>query len=68
MSNFQCGKCGAMCYDTHHGYITGCQHHPPDRRPTREESDRIKATFGWLNSNAVRKYRIKSTIDGSDLT
>jgi hypothetical protein len=30
MSNFQCEKCGTICYDTPRGYITGCEHYPAD--------------------------------------
>jgi hypothetical protein len=30
MSNFKCEKCGTVCYDTHNGYITGCEHYPAD--------------------------------------
>jgi len=30
MSNFQCEKCGTVCYDTPNGYITGCEHYPAD--------------------------------------
>lgn len=30
MSNFSCEKCGATCSDTKQGYITGCEHYPPD--------------------------------------
>jgi len=30
MSNFQCETCGTICYDTPNGYITGCEHYPPD--------------------------------------
>ena len=30
MSNFECEWCGSICYDTEHGYITGCSHYPPD--------------------------------------
>ena len=30
MSNFQCEKCGTICYDTPNGYITGCEHYPAD--------------------------------------
>ena len=30
MSNFQCEKCGTVCYDTPSGYVTGCEHYPVD--------------------------------------
>ena len=30
MSNFICEHCGALCYDTPEGYISGCEHYPPD--------------------------------------
>ena len=32
MSSFNCEHCNAQCVDTEFGYITGCQHHPPDQR------------------------------------
>lgn len=32
MSNFKCDKCGAPCSDTPEGYVTGCEHYPPDAR------------------------------------
>lgn len=30
MSNFFCEACGAYCEDTPRGYVTGCEHYPPD--------------------------------------
>lgn len=30
MSTFSCEKCKKICYDTNRGYITGCEHYPPD--------------------------------------
>ena len=30
MSNFACDKCGVTCQDTPRGYITGCEHYPPN--------------------------------------
>ena len=30
MSNFNCEYCGAICSDSDYGYITGCEHYPPD--------------------------------------
>ncbi len=67
MSNFRCEKCGAMCHDTPAGYISGCAHYPPDRRPTPEEAAMLKSVYGWLMKDAVRKYRIYDTIDGSEI-
>jgi hypothetical protein len=32
MSNFTCEACGATCWDTAEGYITGCNHYPPEPR------------------------------------
>jgi len=34
MSNFICEKCGVYCMDTPRGYVSGCEHYPPDA-PTR---------------------------------
>ena len=31
MSNFKCEHCGAICYDTPDGYITGCEHYPIEK-------------------------------------
>lgn len=39
MSNFQCEKCGTICYDTPNGYITGCEHYPADLK--HNETERI---------------------------
>lgn len=47
MSNFACEKCGAICHDSEHGYVTGCEHYPPDiqvfcydcHKPIRAEDD-----------------------------
>lgn len=39
MSNFQCEKCGTICYDTPSGYITGCEHYPADLQFVKEKSD-----------------------------
>lgn len=33
MSNFFCDKCGAICQDSDRGYISGCEHYPPDIKP-----------------------------------
>lgn len=33
MSSFYCEKCGALCADSEHGYISGCEHYPPDVEP-----------------------------------
>lgn len=43
MSNFQCEKCGAICYDTPNGYITGCEHYPVNKikRPTRIKESQV---------------------------
>tara|TARA_R110002051_G_C8434973_1_gene454050 strand:+ start:94 stop:387 length:294 start_codon:yes stop_codon:yes gene_type:complete len=45
MSNFQCEKCGTVCYDTPNGYITGCEHYPADIRyidvPKYHEGKRV---------------------------
>ena len=30
MSSFYCEKCNALCSDTRNGYVTGCEHHPPN--------------------------------------
>jgi hypothetical protein len=30
MSSFNCPKCGQACVDTEGGYVTGCEHYPPD--------------------------------------
>ena len=30
MNSFACKYCGAQCHYTRRGYITGCEHYPPD--------------------------------------
>jgi hypothetical protein len=35
MSNFACEYCGAICKDIDRGYISGCEHYPPDVKPLR---------------------------------
>jgi hypothetical protein len=30
MSSHQCPHCEALCIDTEMGYISGCEHYPPD--------------------------------------
>ena len=30
MSSCNCETCGTMLTDTEFGYVTGCEHHPPD--------------------------------------
>lgn len=57
MSNFACDKCGCVCGDTTAGYITGCQHYPPDAPGTAdykacEDCGLISAgvaTFGYYD-------------------
>ena len=41
VANFICEKCGAYCWDTPRGYITGCEHHPPDARFTTAEMEAL---------------------------
>lgn len=33
MSDFNCERCGVVCFDTQIGYISGCIHYPPDNIP-----------------------------------
>jgi hypothetical protein len=42
MSSFACDQCGAFCWDTDRGYITGCEHYPPDVVPTDAEMSEIE--------------------------
>lgn len=30
MSNFKCEKCGAEIIDSEVGYVSGCEHYPPE--------------------------------------
>lgn len=48
MSNFQCEKCGTICYDTPKGYVTGCQHYPADWVLLTELKEHIKG-YGLLS-------------------
>jgi len=43
MSNFQCEKCGTVCYDVgNRGYVTGCDHYPADWTLIKEHKGRIQ--------------------------
>lgn len=67
MSNFQCGKCGAMCYDTPHGYITGCKHYPPDCMPSDDDKN-TKSRWAGLKSNTSEPYRFPgNTVTGDEV-
>jgi len=39
MSSFYCEKCGRMCGDTDHGYVSGCIHYRPDNCPDCHSRD-----------------------------
>ena len=32
MSNFNCEICGKEQIDSDHGFVSGCQHHPPEHK------------------------------------
>ncbi len=47
MSNFICEKCGKPCFDSPLGYVTGCEHYPPDMQrlpPDMETMQQEKIT------------------------
>lgn len=50
MSNFACEKCGAICYDTPVGYVTGCEHYPADIKD--QERVELYATMTTLTPNS----------------
>jgi len=41
MSSFACDKCGEICSDTGGGYITGCEHYPPDNKTQEDKMDKM---------------------------
>jgi len=41
MSNFNCEKCGAICSDGPKGYVTGCEHYPPDIKKHKYTAENI---------------------------
>jgi hypothetical protein len=43
MSSFYCEKCGAPCIDTERGYVSGCEHYPPDVAPAEPAMTRREA-------------------------
>ena len=44
MSNFYCDVCGAHCYDTPNGYMTGCEHYPADLKYIEVPTNCISST------------------------
>lgn len=56
MSNFYCEKCGIAIIDSPHGYVTGCEHYPPDVEPTHD-----------LGSTPDIKNRVSKSSENSDL-
>lgn len=69
MSNFACEKCGTICYDSAIGYVTGCEHYPPDNvnsywitlfNNKQEPILNVK-----LNKEGYKKYRSKEIWDWS---
>ena len=62
MSNFECEKCGTICYDTPSGYITGCEHYPTDinviNYRKRENADKgvgCSRTYDWAYYHRIIK-------------
>lgn len=35
MSHFTCEKCGENIYDSKFGYVSGCEHYPPDHKAVK---------------------------------
>ncbi len=59
MSSFNCEVCGALCIDSPIGYVTGCEHYPPDVKPLPADMAKILHDNLWdlydrdTNSNAL---------------
>lgn len=45
MSHFNCEHCGALCADSPAGYISGCEHYPPDINTDERTPEEIAASF-----------------------
>ena len=69
MSNFACEKCGAICYDTPIGYVTGCEHYPADKRAESalKEFQGIMAKLGTLEKR-VELYATMTTYTPNSYT
>lgn len=67
MSNFKCGKCGAMCYDTPTGYITGCEHYPPDCRQPDDDARRKLRGIGFRSDTSEPYGFPGNTVSGDEI-
>ena len=69
MSNFQCEKCGTICYDTPNGYITGCEHYPADLKYIntelvgRQVRDQVRGQVGDQVNGQVRDQVVDQVRD-----
>ena len=58
MSNFHCEICGAICGDSEKGYVTGCEHYPPDIVGYKKKKYNLD-TIGLCDGPAGGKMNIK---------
>ena len=47
MSNFICEKCGKHCIDSPLGYVTGCEHYPPDMQRLPANMEKVLHDNLW---------------------
>ena len=47
MSSFNCEFCGALCSDSPIGYLTGCEHYPPDVKPMPADAAKVFNDNFW---------------------
>ncbi len=50
-----CDQCGAVCIDTSIGYVTGCEHYPPDCRCHRPGGRKRQPAVGKCALCAMRE-------------
>lgn len=55
MTDFKCEHCGAICRDSERGYISGCEHYPPDQIPLRG----FGASLDFESGTSVKWYMDK---------
>lgn len=47
MSSFNCEFCGALCSDSPIGYVSGCEHYPPDVKPLPADMEKVLHDNLW---------------------